>query len=74
MENADNPIAPNALEYGRKLFERECRFVAGANSLEMLPNPELTEIAFAGRSNVGSYARSTGELCFPESIAPGTGR
>jgi len=53
MENADNPIAPDALEYGRKLFERECRFVAGANSLEMLPNPELTEIAFAGRSNVG---------------------
>ena len=53
MENADNPTDADALEFGRKLFERECRFVAGANSLEMLPDPELTEIAFAGRSNVG---------------------
>ena len=42
-----------ALEFGRKLFERECRFVAGANTMDMLPDPELTEIAFAGRSNVG---------------------
>ena len=42
-----------ALEFGRKLFERECRFVAGANSMDILPDPDLIEIAFAGRSNVG---------------------
>lgn len=53
MQDADSSIDAEALEYGRKLFERECRFVAGANSLEMLPEPALTEIAFAGRSNVG---------------------
>ncbi|MDA0652114.1 MAG: ribosome biogenesis GTP-binding protein YihA/YsxC [Proteobacteria bacterium] len=53
MQDADSLIDAEALEYGRKLFERECRFVAGANSLEMLPDPTLTEIAFAGRSNVG---------------------
>jgi GTP-binding protein len=53
MQDADSSIDAEALEYGRKLFERECRFVAGANSLEMLPDPALTEIAFAGRSNVG---------------------
>ena len=39
--------------FGRRLFERECRFVAGATRLEDLPPPVLPEIAFAGRSNVG---------------------
>ena len=53
MQNADSLIDAEALEYGRKLFERECRFVAGATTPELLPAPELTEIAFAGRSNVG---------------------
>jgi GTP-binding protein len=53
MQNADSLIDAEALEYGRKLFERECRFVAGASTMDMLPEPELTEIAFAGRSNVG---------------------
>ena len=53
MQYADSPIDADALEHGRKLFERECRFVAGANSMDMLPDPVLTEIAFAGRSNVG---------------------
>ena len=53
MQNADSQIDDDALEYGRKLFERECRFVAGANTTEMLPEPSLIEIAFAGRSNVG---------------------
>lgn len=53
MQNADCPVDAEALEFGRKLFERECRFVAGANSMDILPDPDLTEIAFAGRSNVG---------------------
>lgn len=42
-----------ALEFGRKLFEQECRFVAGADTPAALPDSALPEIAFAGRSNVG---------------------
>ena len=53
MEHADSPFDAETLEYGRKLFERECVFVAGAAELARLPDPVLTEIAFAGRSNVG---------------------
>jgi len=42
-----------ALEAGRLLFARECRFVAGAATSSAIPPSRLTEIAFAGRSNVG---------------------
>jgi len=42
-----------AIERGRLLFARPCRFVAGAARADQLPPPELTEVAFAGRSNVG---------------------
>lgn len=41
------------LERGRLLFRSSCEFLLGAASLEQLPNPDATEIAFAGRSNVG---------------------
>ncbi|MEX0582033.1 MAG: ribosome biogenesis GTP-binding protein YihA/YsxC [Sneathiella sp.] len=40
-------------EAGRLLFAQECQFVAGAATQEMLPELDLTEVAFAGRSNVG---------------------
>jgi len=40
-------------EAARRLFAQECRFVAGAASLDRLPEAELPEVAFAGRSNVG---------------------
>lgn len=42
-----------AIEAGRHLFAQACDFVSGANTLEGLPPDSLTEIAFAGRSNVG---------------------
>jgi GTP-binding protein len=42
-----------ALEAGRKLFASECRFFHGAQKLEQVPPPAGTEVAFAGRSNVG---------------------
>jgi GTP-binding protein len=42
-----------ALEAGRLLFATECRFFFGAQKLDQLPPPAGTEIAFAGRSNVG---------------------
>ena len=45
--------AEEALDFGRRLFARPCTFIAGAASLEALPPATLTEIAFAGRSNVG---------------------
>ena len=46
-------IDPEALETGRLLFAKECRFVAGAGSASALPPETLPEIAFIGRSNVG---------------------
>ncbi len=45
--------AAAALEAGRLLFAAECTFFFGAQKLEQVPPPAGTEIAFAGRSNVG---------------------
>ena len=42
-----------ALEAGRLLFAKECDFVWGAQTLDQIPEADLPEIAFAGRSNVG---------------------
>ncbi|MGD0102459.1 MAG: ribosome biogenesis GTP-binding protein YihA/YsxC [Rhodopila sp.] len=42
-----------ALEAGRLLFAAECRFFHGAQKLDQLPPLAGTEVAFAGRSNVG---------------------
>jgi len=41
------------IEQGRKLFSGDWRFVFAAPSIETLPPMVGTEIAFAGRSNVG---------------------
>jgi len=41
------------IEEGRRLFQGDWQFVAAAGSLESLPKMHGTEIAFAGRSNVG---------------------
>jgi GTP-binding protein len=41
------------LERGRLLFRAPCEFLLGAASLTQLPKPDATEVAFAGRSNVG---------------------
>lgn len=45
--------AAAAVERGRLLFTQECEFVMGVRTEADLPRPELPEIAFAGRSNVG---------------------
>jgi GTP-binding protein len=45
--------AAEALERGRLLFARECRFLRGVRTSDQLPEPEHPEVAFAGRSNVG---------------------
>ena len=45
--------AAPGIEAGRRLFAGPCDFVAGAATEAALPAPKLTEVAFAGRSNVG---------------------
>ena len=45
--------AARALEQGRVLFAQRCDFVLGAADMSQVPETELPEIAFAGRSNVG---------------------
>ena len=46
-------FSEEALEEGRLLFAKECDFIWGAQTLDQLPEADLPEIAFAGRSNVG---------------------
>lgn len=49
-----NPkFEPEALEAGRLLFARSCDFLRGVLKLEDMPDADLQEITFAGRSNVG---------------------
>jgi GTP-binding protein len=48
---SDDPA--EALERARVLFARPATFVMGAARIEQLPEPDLPEVAFAGRSNVG---------------------
>jgi GTP-binding protein len=45
--------AAAALEAGRRLFAQECTFLTAAAREEQLPDLNLPEVAFAGRSNVG---------------------
>ncbi len=47
------PQDPESLEAGRLLFAQECLFVMSVAHLKDLPQDDLPEIAFAGRSNVG---------------------
>lgn len=49
-----------ALEAARVLFQRPATFIMGAAKIEQLPEPNLPEIAFAGRSNVGKSSLING--------------
>lgn len=44
---------PEAIEAGRLLFARECKFYWAAAKMGGLPPADIPEVAFAGRSNVG---------------------
>ena len=44
---------PEAIEAARKIFAGPVAFLKSAPALEHLPDPDVPEIAFAGRSNVG---------------------
>lgn len=48
-----NNLSPEQIEAGRLLFARPFEFVKGCVKIDDLPPPDRTEIAFAGRSNVG---------------------
>ena len=50
MTNAENE---ERAERARKLFAGPIEFLKSAPGLQFLPDPEVPEIAFAGRSNVG---------------------
>jgi GTP-binding protein len=48
-----------AIELGRWLFSQTCTFLIGAVKMDDLPEGSQTEIAFAGRSNVGKSSLIT---------------
>lgn len=53
-------FTPEEIEAARVLFQRQATFVMGAAKIEQLPDPDLPEIAFAGRSNVGKSSLING--------------
>ncbi len=53
MTEATREQEEAALEAGRLLFSQECDFLISVADTRQLPAFELTEVAFAGRSNVG---------------------
>ncbi|MDO1559165.1 ribosome biogenesis GTP-binding protein YihA/YsxC [Brevundimonas sp. 2R-24] len=46
-------FTPEQIEAARLAFARPAVFLQGAAKIEQLPEPDLPEVAFAGRSNVG---------------------
>lgn len=53
MSTASEEFSKQELETARVLFSGPCDFVLGVAGLEQLPAADRTEVAFAGRSNVG---------------------
>jgi GTP-binding protein len=51
--SGDPAFSEEELEAARVLFARPAVFLMGAVSIDGLPAPDLPEVAFAGRSNVG---------------------
>lgn len=51
---SDEPLfTDEAIEAARVMFARPAVFMMGASKMDGLPAPDLPEVAFAGRSNVG---------------------
>ncbi len=49
----DSLFTPEQIEAARLAFARPAQFLLGVVSMERLPDTDLPEVAFAGRSNVG---------------------
>ncbi|MEP6786047.1 MAG: ribosome biogenesis GTP-binding protein YihA/YsxC [Sphingomonadales bacterium] len=49
----DDQVTGDRIETARKVFAGPVAFLKSAPSLEHLPSPDVPEVAFAGRSNVG---------------------
>ncbi|MFT5182323.1 MAG: GTP-binding protein [Alphaproteobacteria bacterium] len=47
------PADDEQIEFGRWLFAQPCTFLRGVTRLDHLAEPDLPEVAFAGRSNCG---------------------
>ena len=56
----ETEFTPEEIEAARVLFARPATFIMGAAKIEQLPEPNLPEIAFAGRSNVGKSSLING--------------
>ncbi|MFL5298098.1 MAG: YihA family ribosome biogenesis GTP-binding protein, partial [Phenylobacterium sp.] len=50
---SDDVFDAETLERARILFARDVSFLMGAVAMDGLPDTDLPEVAFAGRSNVG---------------------
>ncbi len=50
---AEEEFSKAEMEAARKLFAGPCDFMLGVAGLEQLPEAHVSEVAFAGRSNVG---------------------
>ncbi|MBS0411552.1 MAG: YihA family ribosome biogenesis GTP-binding protein [Proteobacteria bacterium] len=57
---ADELFTPEEIEAARVMFAHEAAFVMGAVAMEGLPPPDMPEVAFAGRSNVGKSSLING--------------
>lgn len=57
---SDPAFTDEELEAARVLFQRQATFIMGAAKIDQLPEPDLPEVAFAGRSNVGKSSLING--------------
>jgi len=53
LTDSDRARQAELLAAGHRLFERQWKFEKGVVAIDGLPDPRRSEVAFAGRSNVG---------------------
>ena len=53
MTDSETDDLPQRIEAARKIFAGPMAFLKSAPGLQFLPDPDVPEVAFAGRSNVG---------------------
>src|SRR6266699_3550387 len=56
----DSPFTGETLEAARVFIAHPVTFMMGAVAIDGLPSPDLPEVAFAGRSNVGKSSLING--------------